>query len=166
MDATIAAASPERKAYFAFFLLGQQHGAPERSPARIGWITAGKQHVQFVTAQEPAARAIAGRPMDEPPSRKPLLAKPIPLAIVQQYLDGGSPAIAKDERPAIHRIAFELLPADRCQAAYPAPKVDRLHRRQNAHRGTGLDHAVSLHSIRPSDRACAAAPPFRWIRSF
>ena len=86
-----------------------------------------------------AADGGATRPPGETPLRKPFLAQPKPLAIVDKNLHRRSLAAAKDEDAAAQGILLELLPADTRQAIHAFSEIDQSVVLYEGCEGHGMD---------------------------
>lgn len=82
-------------------------------------------------------------PPPEIPLRKTLLAKPVPLAIIDERFNGGASPIAEDEKGAGKGIALEHIPAYPAQSINAVSEIQRLYGHQDPHLGCNLDHRPS-----------------------
>lgn len=142
-------------------LFGQFDRTPDRRTAGRFGISAGQQNMELVRFQR-TNRGIASWPVGEFADGKTFLAKPVPLAVIEENLDGGSLAIAEDKRAAGHGVLLELLATRGGETINALAKINGLRGDKDPHGGAGLDHRAALlsHNTARTDGSCATAWPF------
>jgi hypothetical protein len=104
---------------------------------------------------------MAGRPPAKTPTRKPLVAKPKALAVVDEDLERRRRSVAKYEHPAVERIVPEHVFAQAGQAVDPAAKIGWLDGRHDPHLRRDPDHGPGFQKLRLSAARSGASAPWR-----
>lgn len=83
-------------------------------------------------------------PRIKAPLRKPLLAEPKTLGVIDEALQCAAAPSTEHEERAIERIGLEGLPAESGEAIDALTKIDGLDRQQDPHLRGDLDHGAVL----------------------
>lgn len=108
------------------------------------------------------------RPPSKTPARKTFVAKPETLSIVHEDLDGGRPAVAKNEDCSRERVRLHPFVAEARHPVDPTTKVRGIDRDEHSHLRGNLNHprlfqnafetAITSTSTRPLIRNVIVAP--------
>ena len=79
-------------------------------------------------------------PPPETAMAQTLLTEPISLPVIDQYFQRGGCTIAENKHTAGERVVSEYLPTYPAQTVNAFSEVLRLHRHQDPHLGSDLDH--------------------------
>ena len=90
--------------------------------------------------QAQSAVAIDFGPSCEAPLRKPFLAEPKTLTVIDQTFDGVTTTRTKDEERAAKRIARKGLTAESRQTVDAFAEIHRFNRQEDPHLRSDLDH--------------------------
>ena len=99
-----------------------------------------QQQMQLMRIQRASAAAIGFGPSGEAPLRKPFLAEPKTLTVVDQAFDGVTTTRTKDKECPAQWVAGKSLTAQGCQAVDAFAEIDRLNRQEDPHVRSDLDH--------------------------
>jgi len=132
-------------------------GTPVGCRTRVRGVAGREQHRQLVRGQALGAAVDGGGPPGPTPPRKPLVAKPKTLAIVQKHLQGRGFAIAEDEDRADEGVLMEGVPAELRQSVDAAAEIGRGHGHQDLHLGRELQHQSAFHKRRARASTAAAS---------
>lgn len=119
------------------------HGSPYwRSPS-TAWVTAEEQNLKLVGSQDSSIFPVAiwGPPL-EFSRRQSFVAKPKSLAVVNEQLDGGLTAVAKNEHRAVQWVLAKMLATECTKPVDSAPEVRRLYRDEDPHLGRYRQHGA------------------------
>ncbi len=142
------------------------HRSPSRRRLRRFRIARRKKNLQLMGCQRSGRRILSRRPPGELAARQPLVAKPITLAVINEYLYRRRRSIAEYEYPAIKRIMLQHLLAQPGQTVDSAAKVGWLDGHHYPHLRRDLNHGEGFQKLRLSAARSGVGTPFRWTRIF